>query len=145
MLKLNDFNYEDISVGKVFGFSKILTSNDIENYAKMTEDFNPLHCDEEYARSTKFNKRIVHGMLAAGLFSSLLGMICPGKKNLYLSQTLNFKKPIYPGDELNVQGTIIRKIDSIKAIIIRTEISAYKEIALTGEATVQILEDKHHQ
>ncbi|MBI2136177.1 MaoC family dehydratase [Candidatus Woesearchaeota archaeon] len=145
MLKLNDLNYEDINVGKVFKFSRILSLKDIDNYAKLTGDFNPLHTEEEYAKSTKFNGRIAHGMLAASLFSSLLGMICPGKKNLYLSQTLNFKKPVYPGNELSVQGTIIKKIDSIKAIVIRTDIFAGKDIVLTGEATVQILESKNNR
>lgn len=137
--KPNHYNYEEISTGDVFQFNKVLTVEDVDNYAKLTGDYNPLHCDEEYARSTEFKSRVVHGMLASSLFSTLVGMVCPGKKNLYLTQSLKFKAPIYPNSELTVKGTILKKIDSLKALIINTEIIVNDETVIEGQAQVKLI------
>ncbi|NQV08248.1 MaoC family dehydratase [Candidatus Woesearchaeota archaeon] len=138
-MELNDYNYEDIGVGKVFEFKRILTKKNVDEFADLTEDHNPLHTDEEYAKTTQFKGRIMHGMLAASLFSTLFGMECPGKKNLYLSQSLNFKKPIPPDSELTVRGTVKQKMDSFKMITIFTEIILNNEVMIDGEARVKII------
>ena len=109
MISANDYKYEEINIGDTFGFNKVLTVQDVDKYADLTGDYNPLHCDKEYALSTEFKNRVVHGMLAGSLFSTLVGMICPGKKNLYLTQTLRFKLPIYPGSNLAVRGEVLKK------------------------------------
>jgi 3-hydroxybutyryl-CoA dehydratase len=137
-MELNDYKYKDIEVGEIFQFKKILTSEDVEKFSEITEDRNPLHLDEEYARTTPFGGRICHGMLAASLFSTLFGMVCPGKKNLYLSQTVNFKKPIKVNSELTVRGTVEQKIDSLKILFVKTEILVNNEIVLEGKAKVQV-------
>lgn len=138
-MELKDYNYDEIEITKTFEFKRILTQEDMENFSKLTGDFNPLHCDENYAKNTFFKKNIVHGMLAGSLFSTLVGMICPGKKNLYLSQTLNFKKPIYPNSELTVKGTIQQKIDSLKILVVKTEIIVNEEIVIDGQANVKLI------
>src|SRR3989344_4434677 len=137
-MKINEYNYDEINVGDMFEFKRNLSIEDVENYAKLTEDFNPLHCDEKYAKSTQFKSRIVHGMLVGSLFSTLVGMICPGKKNLYLAQSLNFKNPIYPNSELIVRGTVKSKSDTIKIIIINTEILVNGNVVINGEAKVKV-------
>lgn len=139
MISANDYNYDEINMGDVFEFKRALTIKEIDNYADLTGDHNPLHCDEEYARSTEFGNRVVHGMLAGSLFSTLVGMVCPGKKNLYLTQSLKFKSPIYPNSELTVRGKIIKKIDSMRVIIINTEIIVNGETAIEGEAQVKLI------
>jgi len=138
-MEMNDYNYDEIEMGNMFEFKRILTIEDIDSYAKLTGDFNPLHCDEEYAKNTSFKGRIAHGMLAGSLFSTLLGMMCPGKKNLYLSQDLNFKKPIYPNTSLIVRGEIIDKIDSIKVLVIKTQIIFENSIMVDGLAKVKVM------
>ncbi|MEK6809183.1 MAG: MaoC family dehydratase [Nanoarchaeota archaeon] len=138
-LSANDYNYEEINVGDTFEFSKVLTTQDIDKYADLTGDHNPLHCDEEYALSTEFKNRVVHGMLAGSLFSTLVGMVCPGKKNLYLTQSLKFKSPVYPDSELTVRGKILKKIDSLKVIVITTEILVRGETVIEGEAKVKLI------
>ena len=135
---MNEYNYDEINTGDVFEFKRKISIEDISNYAELTGDFNPLHCDEEYAKGTQFKQRIIHGMLAGSLFSTLVGMICPGKKNLYLAQSLNFKVPIYPNSELTVRGTIKSKSDTIKLIVINTEIIVNGDIAINGEAKVKV-------
>ena len=138
-MNLSDYNYEEIKVGQIFDFKRILNKTDMETFAKLTGDFNPLHCDENYAKNTQFKKNIIHGMLAGSLFSTLVGMVCPGKKNLYLSQSLNFKKPLYPNSELLVRGIIKQKVDSFKIIVIKTEIILDGEVVIDGEASVRLL------
>jgi len=139
MKTANDYNYEEINIGDAFEFKKVLTVQEIDRYADLTGDHNPLHCDEVYARSTEFGNRVVHGMLAGSLFSTLVGMVCPGKKNLYLTQSLKFRSPIYPNSELTVRGKILKKIDSMKVIIINTEVVVNGEIAIQGEAQVKLI------
>jgi len=137
-IKINEYNYDEIHIGDTFEFKRNLSIEDVNNYAKLTRDFNPLHCDEEYAKNTQFKGRIIHGMLAGSLFSTLVGMVCPGKNNLYLAQSLNFKNPIYPNSELIVRGIVKSKIDAIKLIVINTEIIVNEIIVIEGEAKVRI-------
>jgi len=140
MVDLNDYNYEDISKGMIFQFQKTLEVLDLDNFSKITGDFNPLHSIEEYAKEKGFNTRVVHGMLAGSLFSTLVGMVCPGKKNLYLSQTLNFRKPLYPNNRLIIKGEVIEKIDAFKLLTIKTEILSEEQVAIDGIAKVKFIE-----
>ena len=138
-MKLNDYSYDEVKAGSVFHFKRNITAEDVDNFAKLTGDFNPLHMDERYAKSMEFKSRIVHGMLAGSLFSALVGMVYPGKRNLYLSQSLNFRKPIPVNSEVTVRGTVKEKIDSIRMITISTEIMLGDEVAVSGEAKVRVL------
>lgn len=140
-MNLNDYSYDEIKIGQKFDFKKLLAAEDIENFAKLTGDFNPLHCDDDYAKSTRFRGRIAHGMLAASLFSTIVGMLCPGKRSLYLSQSLNFKKPIPLNSEVIVRGTVKDKIKSINVISLHTEVIYNGEVAVNGEAKVKVLGD----
>jgi len=139
-MKLNDYNYEQIEIGKLFQFKKDLTIQEVELFSKITGDENPLHIDEEYAKTTQFNGRICQGMLVASLFSTLFGMVCPGKKNLYLSQTLNFKKPVKINATLLVRGIVEQKIDSLKIIFVKTEIFSNGDLVLDGKAKIQLMD-----
>ena len=138
---INEYSYDDIKVGDVFEFKKVVTGKIVDEYAKLTGDFNPLHCDEEYAKNTEFKGTIVHGMLAASFFSTLLGMVCPGKRNLYLTQSLNFKKPIFPNSEIIIRGIIKDKIESVKIIVVTTQIIYAGAIAVSGEAKVKVRDE----
>lgn len=140
-MELNDCDYEDIKEGQVFEFNRVITTEDVKSFADLTEDHNPLHCDEQYASTTQFKGTIIHGMLAASLFSTLLGMVCPGKRNLYISQSLNFERAIKPNSEITVRGTIQKKIDSINVLIIQTQIIFKDSIAISGEAKVKVMKN----
>ena len=140
-MKLNDYSYDEIREGSVFHFEKTITAEDVDNFAKLTGDINPLHMDESYAKSMKFKGRIAHGMLAGSLFSALVGMLCPGKKSLYLSQSLNFRKPIPVNSEVTVRGIVKEKTGSVRMIVISTEIVIGNEVAISGEAKVKVFGD----
>lgn len=78
----------------------VISDDMIRAFANLTGDFNPVHLDDTYAAGTRFGRRIAHGMIAAGFISALLANDLPGPGTVYLSQTLQFKAPVYPGDTI---------------------------------------------
>lgn len=134
-------NLSDISVGDVFTFDHTFTRDDVLSYSNLIGDFNPIHVDESFHLVSHFKGNLIHGMLAASLFSTLVGMYCPGENSLYLSQTLKFKKPLFPNDQLAVKGTVIHKNESLKVLTIKTEIFRNGEVAVTGEAMAKMMEE----
>lgn len=132
--------YQDIRVGDIYGFERKITRKDVYDFAELTGDFNPLHTDKTYGEKSKFGNNIVHGMLAGSLFSTLIGMYCPGEKSLYLSQTLNFRRSIFPNDKVKVRGEVVGKNDSVKIITIKTEIFRDNTLIISGEAKASFLE-----
>ena len=119
---LNELSYNDISIGQQESFIIIITESMVEKFSNLSGDLNPLHMDNEFAESSSFKKRIVHGMLLASFFSQLIGMKLPGKNALYFSQTLNFRSPCYIDDKIEIIGEVIEKSDSTKIITISTSI-----------------------
>ncbi len=138
-MKAARLRYEDIVVGAVYEFSQTITHDDVMRFAELTGDNNPLHVDADFGAKSQFGKNVVHGMLAASLFSTLVGMYCPGEHALYMSQTVQFKKPIFYGDKLIIRGTVIEKNDSVQMITMKTEIVSNNDVKVTGEAKVKVL------
>jgi len=135
-----DLSIDDIKVGDSASFERSFSEEDVNGFARLSGDLNPLHTDEAYAKTTKFKHRIIHGMLVGSLCSALVGMHIPGKRCLYLSQSLDFRKPVLIGDKLTVNGIIRSK--SVSARMIEIEITVKKgsgEAVLNGIAKVQVL------
>jgi len=131
--------YEEINVGDKFEFRRSLTREDINNYAKLIGDYNPLHVDEQFAQNTFYQGIISHGMLPASLFSTLLGMYCPGKNSIILSLSVKFKKPVRPDINLVIRGEVINKVTAYKILTIKTTIICEQEILIEGEAKTKML------
>ena len=140
MQKAARLNYSDINQGDVYSFKRKISKNDTMDFAKLSGDFNPLHVDPDFGKKSAFKNNVVHGMLAASLFSTLVGMHCPGEKSLYIAQTLNFRLPLYYDDVAIVKGTVISKNDNVKIITLKTEILKNGKIAVDGEAKVKIMD-----
>lgn len=85
----------------------VFTLRDVEDFARLSGDHNPLHLDDAYAAGTRFGRRVVHGLLTAGLFSTLLSSRLPGEGTIYLSQSLEFKAPVYVGEEVVAEVQVI--------------------------------------
>ena len=119
---LNELSYDDISIGQQESFIIKITESMVEKFSNLSGDLNPLHMDNQFAESSSFKKRIVHGMLLASFFSQLIGMKLPGKNALYFSQTLNFRSPCYIDDEIEIVGKVIEKSDSTQIITVSTSI-----------------------
>lgn len=130
--------YEDIKEGMVFSFKRTVTEADVQQFAKLSGDFNKLHVDREYGTKSAFGRNIVHGMLCGSFFSQLVGMHCPGENSLYLTQSLQFKQPVFEGDTVTVQGTVLDKNESIRVISIKTEILKNNKVVVGGEAKVKV-------
>ena len=133
-------HYDEIKLGSIYSFSRTITSDDVLEYALLTGDQNPLHVNEKFAKKSQFGKNIVHGMLTASLFSTLIGMCCPGQNSLYLGQTLKFKIPLFYNETVLVSGIVLRKVDALKIIIMSTEITRGNDLIVSGEAQIQVIE-----
>lgn len=117
--------------------TQAITDEMIHSFAELTGDFNPVHLDDEYAASTRFGRRIAHGMIAAGIISAALANDLPGPGTVYLSQTLNFKAAVHPGDTITV--TIeVKSLHTTKPIATLATACANQDgvIVLEGEAVV---------
>jgi 3-hydroxybutyryl-CoA dehydratase len=104
---------EDMEIGLTRHLRKQITDRDIELFAEVSTDRNPVHLDEAYAQDTIFAGRIAHGMLTAGLISAVIGEQLPGHGTIYMGQSLKFLAPVRPGDIVTAQVTV-RDIDYAK-------------------------------
>jgi 3-hydroxybutyryl-CoA dehydratase len=104
---------EDMEIGLSRYVQKTITDEDIELFAQVSTDRNPVHLDDAYARDTIFQGRIAHGMLTAGLISAVIGEQLPGHGSVYMGQSLKFLAPVRPGDTVEARVTV-REIDYAK-------------------------------
>lgn len=142
LLRPRVWRYEDIQAGDVFSFRRKIDEALVEKFAELTHDYNPLHIEEDYAGRSEFGGRIAQGMLLASLFSALVGMHCPGKSSLYLSQKVNFRKPLKIGEEVEVRGEVVSKSDALKIIELKTTIAdLHNTLIVDGVARVKVRED----
>jgi 3-hydroxybutyryl-CoA dehydratase len=93
-----------MQIGDTFEYTKTVTDDDIRVFAELSGDHNPVHLDDEFAAATRFGRRIAHGMIGAAFISAALAKSAPGA--VYLSQTLQFTAPVFPGDTLTVRLTV---------------------------------------
>ena len=128
----------DIKVGNKAFLNKVFTEEGVIKYSEISTDTNPIHLSEICAKSMVFGKRIVHGMLVASLFSALIGTELPGKRAIYPGQTLNFKAPVFIGDQVRASVEIIH-IREDKPIVTLSTICVDIEgkVLVEGEAVVK--------
>jgi 3-hydroxybutyryl-CoA dehydratase len=94
-------------VGDSESVTRTITESDVEKFAGISGDNNPVHLDEEYASTTRFGKRIAHGVLVAGLISATIGTRIPGHGAIYAGQCLRFLRPVFLGDTITATVTIL--------------------------------------
>jgi len=125
------------NVGDSAEITKTVEEADIQAFAEVTGDHNPIHLDDEFAKTTRFGRRIAHGMLSASIISAVLANKLPGEGSVYLGQTLQFVAPVFPGDEVTARVTV-REIREDKPILKLETICMNQsdEIVIRGEATV---------
>ncbi len=127
---------EDMEIGMTRSLAKTITDADIEMFATVSMDRNPVHLDDEYAQDTIFGGRIAHGMLTAGLISAVIGEQLPGHGSVYLGQSLKFTAPVRPGDRVEASVTV-REIDhSRRRVTLDCAASVGDTVVLKGEALV---------
>lgn len=124
-------------VGDAKHVTVTITEKMVQQFAEMSGDFNPIHMDEEYAKTTKFGRRIAHGMIAGSLISRTLAMeLGPG--GIYLGQTLKFMAPIFIGDTVEITITVstLRERSGIATIETIVKKKPSDEVCVKGEATI---------
>ena len=132
-----ELKYADIKVGDKASFSKTISEADIYNFAGISGDFNPVHIDEEFAKTGLFKTRIAHGFLVGSFISTVLGTKLPGPNTVYLSQEMQFKAPVKIGDTLTAECEVLEKIDMKKILKMKTTVyNQTKTAVIEGTATV---------
>ena len=127
---------EDIEMGMTRYIRKIITDRDIELFAEISTDHNPVHFDDDYARDTIFEGRIAHGMLTAGLISAVIGEQLPGHGTIYMSQNLKFLAPVRPGDLVYAEVKVVDMVIDKRRVKLNCRCEVNGENVLVGEAMV---------
>lgn len=127
---------EDIEIGMSRSLRKTVTDRDIELFAEISTDRNPVHLDDAYARDTIFEGRIAHGMLTAALISAVIGEQLPGHGTVYLGQSLRFLAPVRPGDCVLATVTATAIDHAKRRVTLETRCAVGDTVVLKGEALV---------
>jgi phosphate acetyltransferase len=128
--------FDEIKVGDSVSLSRTLTKEDIELFAVVSGDVNPVHVDEAFARDDMFHKIIAHGMWGAALISTLLGTELPGPGTIYLSQSLTFRHPIAIGDTVVVSVSVREKVAAKRRVILDCRV-----VNQAGKVTIEGVAD----
>jgi 3-hydroxybutyryl-CoA dehydratase len=127
---------EDLEIGMTRDLRKQVSDRDIELFAEVSTDRNPVHLDDAYAMDTIFEGRIAHGMLTAGLISAVIGEQLPGHGTVYLGQSLKFMAPVRPGDIVRAVVTVTAIDYARRRVTLDTRCEVEGKVVLKGEATV---------
>src|SRR5256885_6934799 len=129
---------EDLTVGQAATYPRTVTESDVQQFGAVSGDLNPLHFDDEYAKTTIFRGRIAHGMLSLSYLSTVLGTKLPGAGSIFMSATTRFKAPVRIGDTVKATCTV-REIDLAKKRVSFECICRVGEIVVVeGEALVRV-------
>ncbi len=125
-------------VGDSYEYKFSYTQKDVNAFAEISGDKNPIHLDEDYASKSVFKKRIIHGFLGGSVFSKVFGMIFPGGGTLYLKQSMSFYKPMYTNVEYTAKF-MVREIikEKHRAIVDTIIIDRNENIVIKGDALIQ--------
>ena len=125
--------------GDTASLSKTIGDDDIRAFADASGDHNPLHLDEEFAKQTRFGRRIAHGMLSASLISAVIANELPGEGSIYLGQTLQFVAPVFLNDTVTARVTVSSIREDKPILKLETVCTNQRdEVVIRGEATVLV-------
>lgn len=138
MNEFGGYDIEDLSVGMTATFAKTVSDADIVLIAGVSGDNNPVHVNEDYARTTMFKGRIAHGMLSACFISTAIGTRLPGPGAIYVSQGLRFKAPVRIGDTVTARVTVKEIMPEKKRVVLTTVCTVGKTVVVEGEAMMMV-------
>lgn len=133
-LIFNKIPLEEICIGMQVSYSQTVTDSDIKAFAGISGDRNPVHLDEAYAESSRYKKRIAHGLMTASYFSALFGTKIPGEGCVYVSQSLQFKRPVYIGDTVTATVEVTNINLEKKRVFFKTTCKVKNKVVTDGEA-----------
>jgi 3-hydroxybutyryl-CoA dehydratase len=129
---------EDLSIGQSASYTRTITESDIQQFGAVSGDLNPLHFDEDYAKTTIFRGRIAHGMLSASFLSTVLGTQLPGAGSIFLSATIRFKAPVRIGDTVIAICTIREILNPKGRVTFDCVCKVGETVVIEGEAVVKV-------
>lgn len=129
---------KDISVGMKASNKHLITDEKIRAFAAISEDYNPIHLDDDYAKNSQFGKRLAHGALISSFFSTLFAMKLPGAGSIYVSQSTQFKKPVFINDEVVAEIEVVDIDIDRKRVYFSTHCYVDKVKVLIGEAEIYL-------
>ena len=135
---LNGFYFEDLKIGTTDEFSKTISEADIQTFADVSGDKNPVHLNPEYAKSTFFKGCIAHGILTASFVSTVIGTRMPGPGCIYVAQNLKFKAPVRAGDTVKAVCTVTELNEKRKFAEIKTQCFVGDTLVVDGNATIMV-------
>ncbi len=128
---------EELKMGDTAEIQKTISETDVYLYAGITGDMNPAHLNEEYARHTFFKTRFAHGMLIAGLISTILGNKLPGPGTIYTHQSVDFLAPVRFGDTITARAEVVGlDVEKNRVRLKTTCMNQEGTMVLDGEAFV---------
>ena len=136
--KLHGFFIEDLQLDQTDKLERKITEKDIDNFAKLTGDNNPVHTNLDFAKKTIFKQKVAHGFLSASLISTLIATKLPGPGSIYLSQNLKFLAPVFIDDLVRVKVTVKEIDHEKKKVKLQTECFKNEKKIISGEAIVLV-------
>jgi 3-hydroxybutyryl-CoA dehydratase len=135
---VSDESVLGVKIGDTAEITKTVSDKDIAAFAEATGDNQPLHLDDAYAAKTRFKKRLAHGMLSAGFISAALGTkLAPNATVIYLSQSMRFLRPVFPGDAVTAKIEVTAIDPEKRFVTCKTEcVNQDGQSVLSGEAQV---------
>jgi 3-hydroxybutyryl-CoA dehydratase len=131
--------FSEVRINQEYSASFTISDEMVRTFAEITGDKNPVHLDEEYAKNTRFKKRICHGMLVASLISKVLGMDFPGPGTILVRQQLSYRAPVFVGETVKVHVKVVDKKEEKQRLILQTNvIKSDGTVAIEGQAEVLI-------
>lgn len=128
--------YDTLKVGDSYRWSRIITAEEVQTFASVTGDDNPLHVDPEYASGTRFGRPVVHGVFVLGLASKVLGRDFPGHGSIAVSLSARFLRPVPVGEEVTIEVKVAEKLEAHRHVKIRLYAYTGGKLAVGGEAVV---------
>jgi 3-hydroxybutyryl-CoA dehydratase len=134
--------FEDIQIGEKVSFSKTITEADVFAFAGITADFNPIHVNVEFAKSSFFGKRVAHGMLTASLINQTLTHL-GGLGTIHLTQTVKFMAPVFIGDTVTILSEVASKDPAKNRLTVKSTVTNQEgKTVLEGEALIMMPREK---
>jgi acyl dehydratase len=136
MTQVTNIPYDKLEVGQQASLDKKVQERDVQLFAEVSGDRNPVHLDAEYAATTQFKERIAHGMLTGALISAAIACRLPGPGTIYLGQQLKFTRPVKLGDTLTVKLEVLEKLPKGRVRLATRVFNQNAEQVVDGEAEV---------
>ncbi|MDG2274028.1 MAG: MaoC/PaaZ C-terminal domain-containing protein [Halioglobus sp.] len=143
MSTITNYTYDEITIGQTATYSKLIEERDVQLFAAVSGDVNPVHLDATFAATTQFKSCIAHGMLSGAVISAAIAMELPGPGTIYLGQSLRFRLPVKLGDSINVNLEVTDKKDKHGFVTLDCNVfNQHQQLVVTGTAEVMAPKEK---